>query len=138
MDVCVHACVRVCLKIPTLPGVIVSLIHLPINTRLIRFNLAAQPPVLSFHIFFILSQPPSPLLTSSCCCLPSFIPTTFFSSIFLLHPPLLSLYFVFSSLSRFYLIFSSSPLSLLLLSLISHIGYFQVSFFSPGAQSSIY
>lgn len=62
VDVCVCTCMCMCtrVKISTLPGVIVSLIHSSINTELIRFNLAAQPAVPSLNIFFIPSQPPSP------------------------------------------------------------------------------
>lgn len=81
---CVRVGMRVhmCAKASSLLGVIVSLIHSSINTELIRFNLAAQPPVLSLNIFFYslslyshlavypLSSPPISFLLSSLGALP--------------------------------------------------------------------
>lgn len=49
---CTCMCACTCVELSALPHVIVSLIHSSIKTELIRFNLAAQPLVLSLNIFF--------------------------------------------------------------------------------------
>lgn len=121
---CVWVCRCVCVNSSTLPGVIVSLIHSLINSEIFWFNLAAQPPVLSLNVFFILAQPPSslPLL----------------HSLFFYYPPTSSPMFpVFlCTLSPSTLCISSSP-SISVMPFLS-CTFFKSNSLSPGSQSNVY
>lgn len=100
-----------------LPGVTVSLIHLSINTELVRFHLAEQPLVLfSQHRYYSLSTS-SPRCTS-CWCL--YHP--FFS-----YPPFIyHLHLLYSDLFLFLFFPISSSWVLYLFSCISQSNYWKV------------